>query len=391
MTKREKVLATTLLATMAVLGGGVFFHMFVYEPIVEIRAERDVELDELKKEQDELTKEETRIKNILRVNPRLTQWKELSLPPKDPKSKPQPGISLEEQKTTRFRELQVAYDKYLDTVLRKSGFQGDSISITPRSANRRTSSSLQSKEALFEPLVFGVQARGSYQSMVDMLKKFHSTPLLHQIRTFTVALSQNRSATQEKGLLDVTMTVEALVVTGGQEREIRPEPNGLLPKLPYQPRVLAEPGRSYDQMVKRNMFTGVAPVAKTLAASKSTEPKSETLRFVKLTMLFFNPDRRRWEATLYDQAKGTKETKLNERILNEFTVADSAGIEVLKAKVVKIDEEQMIFESEGRFYRMRCGDFIYPAIREPVPEKELKSLGIVMEISKSSKDGATPE
>jgi len=387
MTKREKVMATTLLATMAVLGGAVFFHLFVIQPISEVRAELESERTELTKEQENLAKEESRIKTILRVNPRLTQWKELSLPPKNPKLKPQFGVSLEEQKKTRFRELGVDYYTYLEGVLRKSGFPSESISITPRSVNRRTTSNLQSKEVLFEPLVFGVQARGPYDAVVAMLKTFHTTPLLHQIRTFTVAVSPNRSTTQAKGLLDLTMTVEALVVNGGQERE------KLLPeKLPYAPRVLAEPGRSYDLMAKRNMFTGIAPAAaKSTTAAKSTEPKSDVLRFVKLTMLFFNPDRRRWEATLYDQAKGTKETKLNERILNEFTINDSAGLEVLKAKVVKIDEEQLIFESEGRYYRLRCGDFIYPAIREPVPEKELKSLGVAMETRTSSKDSEMTE
>jgi len=375
MTRREKVLATSLIVILAVMGGGVFFHMFVYQPIAEIRAELQSEHEGLIKEQEDLAKEEGKIKSILDVNPRLSQWKDLSLPPNNPQSKPTPGVSAVEQKKTRFRELQVAYDSYLDGVLRKSGFLGPSINITPRTVNRRVGTNLQAKEVLFEPLVFGVQARGPYQAVVDMLKSFHTTPLMHQVRTITVSLAPERGGIQgqAKGLLDVTMTVEALVVTGGQDRE------KLLPeKLPYPPRVLAEPGRSYDLMVKRNMFTGIAPVART-TPSKSTEAKSEVLRFVKLTMLFLPPGGRRWEATLYDQAKGSKEMKLSSRADRaEFTIADSSGIEVLKARVVNIDEEQLIFESDGQFYRLRCGDFMYPAIREPVPEKELKLMNLAM-------------
>ena len=136
--------------------------------------------------------------------------------------------------------------------------------------------------------------------------------------------------------------------------------------------------RGYDLMAKLNMFTGysLAPAIPS-SGPKITEDKREVLRFVKLTMLWYNADRRRWEATLYDQAKGGVETNLNTRILNELKVYGDGEDPLLDAKVVHIDEEQLIFKEEGKFYRMRCGEFIYPAIREPLETKELKTLKLV--------------
>ena len=371
MTRREKVLATTMTVVLAVMGGGVLFHLFVYQPISDVREMLANEQKQLNEKQDELNKEEQQIKGILRINPRLSQWDKISLPPNDPEAKKKPGVSPEEKKKKHLSQLQVEYERYLSELLLRNGFRGDSIVITPRPPDRRSSPILKGKEPVYERLTFSVTGQGNLFAVVRTLKEFHTTNLLHQVRGMGLAVAQARGQTPPPaGSLDMTMTVEALLVNGGEERTT------LLPaKLSHNPVVLAEPGRSYDLMPRRNMFTGIAPALPPASlAGRIPEDKREVLRFVKLTMLWYNADRRRWEATMYDQAKGGDEKNLNTRILNEIKIYGETDTPLLDAKVVLIDEEQLIFKEDGKFYRMRCGEFLYPVIREPLTTEELKAL-----------------
>jgi len=172
------------------------------------------------------------------------------------------------------------------------------------------------------------------------------------------------------------MTVEALVVNGAKVRA------SLLPsKLPYPPRVLAEPERTYALMAKKNMFTGIA-AAKEEKEDKLTEEKQDVLRFVKLTGLWRDADSTRWQATLYDQAKGGSEIKLSKSPSwrAKFKILDKYEETVLEARVVHIDEEQLVYRADDKYYRLRCGDFMYPAEArkkpQPLSSRELRDLGI---------------
>jgi hypothetical protein len=227
-----------------------------------------------------------------------------------------------------------------------------------------------------------------------MLREFYKAPLLHQVRSLTMGVASNapgaggRRGPAQEGTLDVNMTVEALLVTGAEERA------ALLPsQLAFEPRVLAEPGRDYGKMSLKNMFTG----AQTQEPSRrEAEEPADVLRFVKLTTIFYNADRKRWEASLYDQASGPTrtteqdddgvsrskviwETQLNTRILNQLKIFDRYKNAVLDAKVVHIDEGQLVFKADGKFYRLRCGDTIHPAIEKPLSAAEVKELGLTTE------------
>ena len=48
-------------------------------------------------------------------------------------------------------------------------------------------------------------------------------------------------------------------------------------------------------------------------------------------------------------------------------------------KVVHIDEGQLVFKAENKFYRLRCGDTLYPAIEKPLSASEVKELGLATE------------
>src|SRR5450631_3554281 len=110
MTQREKVLTTGLLAILLAVGGGVLFHLFVYEPMSEVRAALEAEQTDLQNKKNERDKEKKQIEDIFEVNPRLIQWKELSLPPRDPELK-KTNLPPEEQKSRHLADLRVAYEE----------------------------------------------------------------------------------------------------------------------------------------------------------------------------------------------------------------------------------------------------------------------------------------
>ncbi len=380
MTKREKVLATTLVGMLGLMVSAGVLYVFVYKPLEEVALRIQAAKGELHNRQEELANEQKQVDEILRLDPRLSLWNELSLPPRDtrlPKGKP----PTEEQKRKHINHLQVEYDRYLSELLRKNRFRPDSIVVTSRPAEQRGGVGARSKQKpTSQPLVFSVVARGTLKNVTDMLKEFYATPLLHQVRNLNVDLvtaREGRDRTAPPGTLELKMTVEALMVFTARERD------GLMPsKLPYPPRVLAEPERRYALMDRKNMFTGIAPPPPPARSTEEEEkPKQkedprEVLRFVKLTMLCYDPELDRWEATLYDQAKGGPEKRIGKRPTwrAKFTILDKYDEKMLEGQVVHIDERGVVFRSEDKFYRLRCGDFLYPAIRTPLKGKELKEL-----------------
>ena len=392
MTQREKTLSAGLLGILVVFGGGFLFYLFVYEPVSAIREQLETERDELQKKKNELLAEQKQIKDILHVDPRLSQWAQISLPPRDPELKKQ-GLSLDEQKRKHLADLRVAYVKYLRDLMEKAGFVRDSIKVDVR-AGGGVPAAVKGKEPPYEQLAFSAAGQGKMDNVVLMMREFHRTPLLHHVRSVKLGVvSDSKGGKKTPGLLDMDLGIDALLVTGADDR------SDLQPKgLAVTPRVLAldpkQPGtgeRNYLAMNRRNMFTGYQPTPEAVvrvtptAPKVSTEAKAEVLRFVKLTTLSFDPERKRWEAWLYNQGKGGNEKKLNAGILNEILITDKDDNPMIEAKVVKIEETFMVILSEGKYYRLRVGDYLYPAIRKPMTKAELKEMDIVSDESEKEK------
>jgi hypothetical protein len=366
MTARERALATGVLSVVVLLGGGMLFHVFLYTPLSELQIRLATAKQDLMTKEEELAKEKRDRERILKLNPRLAEWKRISLPAarKRTPEELRKGITLEESKKRHLNQVQVDYSQYLDNLLRRSGFNGASIGITPRVVeNRAPGQNKATRDPLFTRLAFTVQGRARLEAVTQALEDFYKTNLLHEVRTLSV---QNRpgpaGARGRPGELDVNMTVEALMATGAEARE------GLTPGPDVKARALAEPYRTYADLGGKNIFLGTA------ALSRLTEDRIAVLGEVRLTTLAHNG--RRWEAYLYDQGKGGDEKRLNALTVTDFTINDKYGSAVLKGKVVHIDARQMVFESDGKFYRMRCGDFLYPAVEHPLTESEVKPLGL---------------
>jgi hypothetical protein len=367
-------MATTLIVLMAVFGSGALFYLFVWQPISEDREQLAEEEKLWRTAQDNLTATLAQIGKIESDDPRLKQWQRISLPPRNPEGK-KAGVTLEEQKKRHERRLGVQYERYLSNMLTNNGFT--ETVVTPRTVDKRSIPKLKGEEPVYNKLAFGATARGELEAVVKSLREFHQAHLLHSIRNLTLTVAQPRGrVTPKAGLLDLTMQVEALIVNGADDRkDMLPE------KLNYPLQVLAATERKYSSMLDRNMFTGVVrsfdPSDPDGTGSARSENKKDVLSFVKLTMLCYDTKNRRWHATLYDQGKGGDELFVN-RIWNDLKIEDHAKHTMLDAKVVLIDEKQLIFldKESKKYYRMQCGDFVYDALGKALSKEELKALGI---------------
>ncbi len=423
MTRRERLMAILLVVVVVVVGGGLLAHIFIVEPLNQIDEQLLVTQEKLSTALAQQNQEEKIRAEIFSVNPRLSNWNKISLPPKNPALK-KAGLSEKAQKENHRHNMQVEYERYLSNLMRTSGFRADTISVKVAQPDAKTKLDLpKNAEPPYERLAFKVTAKGNKETIAKMLTEFHKEPLLHQVRDIEISVPNNPLATSTSastsdsgeeatptgprgggavgggrrpardsgndGTLNLAMTVEALMVRDAEARAtMKPE------AVSYPPRVLSN--RDFTMLAKRNMFTGIAPTytpPTRTETPRQTENRAEVLRFVKLTMLYYDPNRDRWEGTLYDQANGPVridgqdlegnpvkkirwETTLNTRLRNELKIPDRYGNLLLDATVVHVDEQQLILKADKSFFRLRCGDTLYPAVEKPLSKAELKELGL---------------
>jgi hypothetical protein len=345
MTKREKVLASSLAGIVVVGGGLVLLQMALLAPLQERNAEVALLDEEIRKKEDEYKASQATLDRAKKLSPRLEKWKQLSLPPA--------ADGRPETITQHLKELQVPYERHLSELLQRNGFAPGSIAVNSKAveAPRTGASAAKGPPPVYRTLTFTVQGQAGMDGIEKMLEEFHREPLLQQVRLLTIQKSQDRSA--PPGRLELTMTVEALVVAGAEKRD------DLMPASSARPQVLAEPARTYADLATHNIFTG------TVKAATQSEDSRDVLGFVKLTTVS-NVNGRRWEAWLRDQWKPEGETKLRSSTgFNEFSFSDRYENVLVKAVVVRIDETGVLFRANGRFYHIGMGESLYDAMREP--------------------------
>lgn len=345
MNSRERFLLGILIVIVAVLG------YLMMQPFSQLRQRLETAQKDIDAKADELKRENTEIEKIAQRDPRLSQWRVLSLP--------ESKTRTPEEMARHISGIQVDYEKYLFDLLRRNEFLASSINITSRPPENKSSPVLAGKGPVYNRLTFTVQGQANFKGVVLMLNDFHRTSLLHQVRSLSILRPQTPRQGGGRDELDVALTVEALLVTGAEKRETLMPP-GTTPR----PRVLAEPRRDYENMLVKNMYTGTAS-----APGRLSEDKTEVLRFIKLTMLFSKG--RRWEASLYDQTKGGDEKLLTTGALRDFSIIDKYGTELLAGTVLDINERSVYFRSEDRYYRLRLGDFMGECLEEPLDEVPL--------------------
>jgi hypothetical protein len=276
MTTRERTLAIALLGLIFVAGGAFAGYTMVYSPIQG----NDVAAAKLGKEIEELKGKKNK---LLQDRAKLVLAQKRSLPADEHVAKQQYYAALDRM----LREAKVPL-----------GF-----TITPRSVDNRGVPTLEAKKPAYTRLQWQIQfKKADMWAVHDFLTAYYKLNLLHQITELSIKREEegaqgsgtrrtaNAAASDNRSDLTVTLTTEAIILDGAENRpHLLSVPGafaavggvrgatavGLTPdaalaltperlKLPtgqVVPQVLATRERDYSLLVLKDIFHGPLPPA----------------------------------------------------------------------------------------------------------------------------------
>ena len=408
MTTRERRLSVMLIGFILVVGVGFFGYQFVIAPL-NAKKERIRSLD------DEIELREARVARITRRQPDLAKWKKLSLPP-DPEKKNadsavvQPGKSPADN--ARADLAQREYEDELNKMLRAAGYAATDVGIIPKKPDAKSAPTLATKKPIYTKLIFTVQLKGDMASLVDFMGRFYKVRLLHQIRNITIqkpiGADLRAAATVPGGQqaaaapstdLDVTLTIEALVLDNAEQRKT------LLPdKMPELPPLLARTNDQYAMIAGKNMFFGMAPRGSTNGQDSGRSSYVDTEPYASLEGITLGENG--WEATIRDRIHnwiytiaprrtggyqvnvmyylGGSQRKDSTRSGKTLALRNSDGDIVHEWHIVRIDQghREVILrdDAKGEYFALHMGDYL--ANKKKLQKSDLDELGIKMEPAK---------
>jgi hypothetical protein len=455
MTQRERVLL--ILFVTLVLGGGGIFGAVYYFRVSDGYSKRIIAArSDIQAKETEIAREQKDMQRIQELDQRLKLWQQYSLP--DTKER---DSELVQRHVSNER---IKYERRLSEILTKNGFTSVSTVSKAFETQSGTPQAGNKTPPTYTRLEFKIEGQATFQSVVYALEAFYKEESLHQVRNFVLkkpavvgpqpadgAAAQpgmgpnaqagqdgqrgpvpmgprpgGRGGQQQRGrdVLDVSMVVEVLIVTGAETRQARDErwaregktvamadrnprrgPPGADPRKPgaedkkpddkkpaegvpfddgfpeeeqedapkdgdkaltsnKPPIIVLAPGRHYDDMLYKNMYTGMS---KDRARSGTvTEDPRAVLSCIKLVMLDNYKDRR-WIAEFFDQAR--KDTYY--RVSPDYSSMSTLSIKdkywkseedtknvVMTAKIVDAHLYGAVLEYEGKFYKIYLGEFL---------------------------------
>ncbi|HMP02317.1 MAG TPA: hypothetical protein PKD86_08480 [Gemmatales bacterium] len=339
--------------------------------------ERDLDITRLKGEVAQLVAKRA---DLEKKQARVREWQAVSLPP-DPT---------------------IAAARYRAFLLER--FQKHGLEVKKRPAETQVRGTSRGGN-LTVPLMFDVTVEGTYPKLLGFLKDFYSINLLHAIKEIGIT----PLAAGADGKLEVAIKFEALSIPGATNRNFllaAPNPrviglefvtglkggpvglglalSQLAPTGLFGRSKLAQPRsgeRDYLALTARNVFAGLTPPVTAAAGPASTAPTApdrQVLDFTQLTSVMVNnitPIYSTVEASLRNRMTNDYITLRAEPARDTFEVRDTRRNLVLKGKVVSITPPHtVVFQVEGKFYALRVGEFLGPALKKELTEAEVKAL-----------------
>lgn len=216
------------------------------------------------------------------------------------------------------------------------------------------------KNIVIEPLGKGSEAKLNVTLKVEALA-MSNVPVRHSIvASPTIAVMQLEMLAAMKRLpVGMLYSLSQLTPTGlhGQ--------NKLASKT--------KPEREYAEMVKKNVFAGLASATAVAASAEVVKAKAADMDILKLTQLTSITANYITEEGLLRIRKTNKYVKLRaEGGVNDFEIRDGDNQLVLKGKVLAIKPRDLVFETKGKAYVLHIGEFLEEALKKELTAEELK-------------------
>ncbi|MBI1917877.1 MAG: hypothetical protein HYS12_24545 [Planctomycetes bacterium] len=405
MTTRERNLAMILIAVVAVLVAGAVANAVILQPLNSLgdkieRAER-----EKYQADSDINAEKARIKRIEELNPNLANWQKLSLPEGDPKA-----AAFQ----THLGRVKRLYGDYLNKAVIDSGFKVRSMKLGEFDA--RTAPTTPDKKPIGYVLATHIEGDTSLESVVKLFEELYRAPILHQVKTFSIA------TTKTSNDLTVKMTLEALLVNGAEHVSKR---DGIFAKFTNkgtdkEPVLLARSTGRYQDITNKNIFFPPRdPVPGADNPGQKEQDLINELKYVHLTMIWRSDyhggcyvarihnkgnkddtallidaplpktspflrakkdleDKRRTGQTSRRDPRGAAakvEDKLEEPVqkweIKDHPKAGQPQTTLLELQVVRIEPFRLIFQANEKFYSVHAGESLLSAMRKEDDEGEL--------------------
>src|SRR5262249_2634298 len=127
----------------------------------------------------------------------------------------------------------------------------------------------------------------------------------------------------------------------------------------------------YNPVAIKNVFYGL---------QRTLEDRDETdyLNFIYLTSITYAapPNRSfpRWEAFLYDRLRNKSIRLRDSAGFDDFVIADSKDVTLVKGKVVKISAREVIFKADDKYYAVTFDQTLKEAVKKTLPTDRVKEL-----------------
>jgi len=262
--------------------------------------------------------------------------------------------------------------------------------------NRLTAGNSRQAAPLTAAISYDVIFEASLQQLSAFLQEFYSVNVPHVIKSIIIeplgkgneaklnvtmkvdVLSMSNVPPRQSVIANPLVGVGQLEVISGMSRLPTGILFGLTQLTPFglfgqaKLATLHKPEREYSTMLKKNVFAGLAPAVAVNANITTTvkPPDRDILKFTHLTSITSNYIS---EEGLLWIRKTNKYVKLRpDGGVNEFEIRDADNVLVLKGKVLAIKPREIAFESDGKAYVLRVGQFVEEALKKPISTQELK-------------------
>jgi hypothetical protein len=189
--------------------------------------------------------------------------------------------------------------------------------------------------AAYKTIGYQITAKGSLPNVAAMLYEFYRSPQLHQVTKLQMSRSQGASH------IDVLMDVEALSLPGAEATDKLPEGDSKRLRLAK----VEDYKKTFEERDLASVYQPPRPPGPPVAERGAAPPKFDDAELAHFTGT--------------SGTVGALEAWINVRTTGEtlhLAAGDDLKVGALEAKIVSIENRSLIYETEGKKYRVALGD-----------------------------------
>jgi hypothetical protein len=218
-----------------------------------------------------------------------------------------------------------------------------------------TPPSRSSGSGAYKTIGYTITAKGSLPNIAAMLYEFYRSPQLHQV----TKLQMNRPPGASD--IEVSMEVEALSLPGSEATDKLPEGDSKRLQLAK----VEDYKKTFEERDLANVYTPPRPPGEAVAERNKppSPPKFDDAEQAHFTASTVGPT----GAQAWINVRTTGQ-------MMYLSTGDSLKVGALEGKIVSIENRSMVYETEGKKYRVALGESLrkgkeLPAEGTPVAEK----------------------